>query len=360
MKLKVVGVFIAIRALSIAALALIADSRHVNLNRIFNRWDAQWYRRIAEDGYGYIATTVDGRHLSDYAFFPLYPMTERLLHKATSMSLISSGILISAIAAVAAALGIFLVVEKVASARIAYITVILWAALPVALVQSIAYSESLFTALAVWALYFTLKRQYFAASILAALAGATRPIGLSVALAVIFSALIQIRKSRATTSALFTLLIAPLGWLGYVAWVGKEVGSWNGYFKVADGWENNIDGGRAFAQLVRKFYSDGNYFTGIIISLGVLLLLALLWKLKSLKIPTPILIYTASIVILSLITSGYFGSKPRYLLPAFPLLIPIAQWISHLNRRRANAILGLLVLTSITYGSFWLTGSGPL
>ena len=34
--------------------------------------------------------------------------------------------------------------------------------------------------------------------------------------------------------------------------------------------------------------------------------------------------YSATLVVLALTTSGYFGSKPRYLLPAFGLLLPLA------------------------------------
>ena len=61
MRLKAIGAFIAIRLLSIATLALIAESKEVDFQKIFFRWDAQWYRRIAQDGYGYVATAADGR-----------------------------------------------------------------------------------------------------------------------------------------------------------------------------------------------------------------------------------------------------------------------------------------------------------
>ena len=38
----------------------------------------------------------------------------------------------------------------------------------------------------------------------------------------------------------------PVGWVGYVAWVGQRTGDPLGYFRVADGWGNGFDGGRAF------------------------------------------------------------------------------------------------------------------
>lgn len=360
MRLKAIGAFVAIRLLSIATLALIADSRGVNFERIFYRWDAQWYRRIAQDGYGYVATAADGRQLSDYAFFPLYPFLERLVHSLTSLNFIYSGLLISVISSIIAALGIYLVVEKIASTRIAFLTVILWAALPVGLVQTLAYSESLFTALAAWSLYFTLRRQYLAAAILASLAGATRPVGIAIALAVAITVFLHHRRRRFDAQSIAAIVIAPLGWLGYIYWVGQQAGKWDGYFSVADGWGNSFDGGRAFIEWIADFLRDGDYLIGTALTLATLVLAALVWKLHTLKVPLVVMVYTVTLVLFALVTSGYFGSKPRYILPAFPLLIPIAQWISHQGRRNSRWITLFIVVTTSIYGGIWLTGNGPL
>ena len=62
---------------------------------------------------------------------------------------------------------------------------------------------------------------------------------------------------------------------------------------------------------------------------------------------------------LALTTSGYFGSKPRYLLPAFPLLLPVALRLSRLRLRTAAGVLGVLAAGSAAYGAAWLLGPGP-
>lgn len=360
MKMKAMGAFIAIRLLSIASLALIADSKGVNFRKIFYRWDAQWYRRIAQDGYGYVATAADGRRLSDYAFFPLYPHLESLAHKVTSLSYINSGVAISALSSIVAALGIYLVVEKIASSRIAFLTVLLWAALPVALVQTLAYSESLFTALTVWALYFTLRRQYLAAALLASLAGATRPVGIAVGLAVAITIFLHHRRRKFDYQSIIAIVIAPLGWITYIYWVGRQVGEWNGYFRIAEGWGNSFDGGKAFTKWIAQFFKDGDFIAGVLLSIALLSLALLLWRLKAIRVPFVVLFYTTALVIFAFVTSGYFGSKPRYLLPAFPLLIPVAQWLSHQGKLKARLVLTGLVIFSLAYGGIWLTGSGPL
>jgi hypothetical protein len=64
-------------------------------------------------------------------------------------------------------------------------------------------------------------------------------------------------------------------------------------------------------------------------------------------------------VALALCASGYFGSKPRLLLPAFPLLLPAAVALARARTGRAVAVLGAVALASAVYGAFWLNGSGP-
>ena len=360
MKAKVLAAFIAIKAFALLAIAIVADSQGSSLTKIFTRWDAQWYRRIAQDGYGYSVTTSDGRTLSDYAFFPLYPTLERWLHDATSLSYINSGLAISALSSVVAALGIFKVVERTIGSKVAFYSVILWAGLPIAAVQTLAYSESFFTALAAWALYFLLKRQWLAAGLLTFFAGLTRPTAIAIIAAVMVASLVELQKHRRDKSALIALLIAPLGMIGYIYWVGMQLDGWNSYFEVTEGWGNGLDGGQAFVSWIIDFFRDGQPIAGILILLAVGLLIALLWGLWRKSVPTPIFLYAFVLVLLSLATSGYFGSKPRYLLPAFPLLIPIAMYLNKRGRGNQKLILSAIIAGSFIYGAIWLTGNGPL
>ena len=64
---------VAVRLLGLVVLAAAAarDGRSAHARLV--RWDSQWYAGIARSGYGHTVLHPDGRHLSDYAFFPLYP-----------------------------------------------------------------------------------------------------------------------------------------------------------------------------------------------------------------------------------------------------------------------------------------------
>jgi hypothetical protein len=73
----------------------------------------------------------------------------------------------------------------------------------------------------------------------------------------------------------------------------------------------------------------------------------------------PLLVYSLVIVVLAVVTSGYFGSKPRYLLPAFPLLLPVAGWLAARRMVWQAFFAAALVALAAAYGAVWLLGSGP-
>jgi len=64
-------------------------------------------------------------------------------------------------------------------------------------------------------------------------------------------------------------------------------------------------------------------------------------------------------VLISLATSNYFGSRPRYLLPVFTLLLWPSEGLATLADRRVGLILVCLAIASGIYGAVWLYGAGP-
>jgi Mannosyltransferase (PIG-V) len=349
-----------IRVLGLLVLVLAADRVHRSAHARLVRWDSQWYAGIAANGYGLTKTMDDGRHLADYAFFPLYPLSERALHALSGLSYVDAGLAISWVAVAVAAWGIYAVASLVHDARVGLLTALLWAALPVAIVTSMAYSEALFTALAAWALHAVLRDRWVAAGCLALLAGLTRPVGAAVVAAVVIPAVLQVfRARRVRPSLVVGAALAPLGWLGYVAWVGVRTGEPLGYFRVADGWGNGFDGGRALASWTVGLLTGRSWPLGVLLVAGVLVLLGLLVLAVVDRQPMPLLVYAGALVLLTLATSGYFGSRPRYLLPAFPLLVPVAVRMSKLSTRAVAGVVGALVVVSLIYGETWLLGPGP-
>jgi hypothetical protein len=75
--------------------------------------------------------------------------------------------------------------------------------------------------------------------------------------------------------------------------------------------------------------------------------------------PLPLLVYAGVVTVLALCASSYFGSKPRLLLPAFPLLLPLARALARPRTPRSVLVTGTVAVASAIYGAFWLNGSGP-
>lgn len=362
--------YAAVRLLGLAVLAIAASvagkSPHTLLSA---RWDSLWYARIATDGYGYAIGTPDGRIHSDLAFFPLLPALERAVSKVTPLSVADAGLLVAWIAALAAAWGIFAVGARLYGRRTGVVLAVLWGAYPTAFVQSMAYTETLFTALAAWAVHAVLTGRWVWAGGLAVLAGLTRPSAVAVVTAIwITAAVILIRAHRAGARReelvrgrgrmLLGVLLAPLGWLAYVLYVAVRNGSPFAYFEVQHQWGNGFDGGRALAGFIRQ-----NLSTNLLAGLGLCTALALvfwvLWLCVRQRQPLPLLAYAVSIVVISLVGAGYFGSRPRLVMPAFPLLLPLAVALLRLRPAHTSLVLGAAALASAAYGAFTLLGSGP-
>ncbi len=352
-----------VRALGLLALVLWSTAAGKSPHTLLTaRWDSLWYTRVAEQGYGWSVTLPNGDVHSNLAFFPLLPWLERFVAAVSPLSYADAGLLVSWLASLAAAWGIFAVGDLLYGRRAGICLAVLWGALPVGIVASMAYSEALFTALAAWGLYAVVRRRWVSAGLLAALAGLTRPVGAAVVAAVWVAAALWIaRERRAPWRLVAGVLLAPLGAAAYVLWVGHRTGGGLfGYLDVQEQWGNGFDGGLSFARFVAdKFTSLPGALAGIGLIVGVALVLWLYVGGVRQRQPVPLLVYTGIVVVLALCASGYFGSKPRLLLPAFPLLLPIAVALARWRTSRSAWVLGGLAAISAVYGAFWLNGSGP-
>ncbi|MFD8380274.1 mannosyltransferase family protein [Streptomyces sp. NPDC059679] len=360
------------RLLGVLVLAIWSSATGKSWHTLLSgRWDAVWYSRIAEEGYGYTLRLPDGSVHSDLAFFPLLPWLERLISALTPLDAAAAGLAVSWLASLFAAWGIFAIGDRLRGRRVGTALVVLWAVLPVSIVQSMAYSESLFTALAAWAVYALLTGRWVWAGSLAALAGLTRPVGAAVIAAVWITAAAALLPAgrwrlawrrlvgREHRRVLLGVALAPLGWLGYVVWVGVRTGSVTGYLDVQGGWRNGFDGGVAFARFTWDLLAGPGFAAGLAMLIGVALLIWVFIRCVRRRDPLPLLVYAGVVLTLALTAKGYFGSKPRLLLPAFPILLPLAAALARLRTARAALILGSVGLASAAYGAFWLNGTGP-
>lgn len=357
------GLFAAARLTGVLVLALWAW--HIGRSPralLATSWDSDWYTRIAAHGYGHTLTWPDGVVQSDLAFFPLYPGLVRAVTGVLPVSGGTAGLLLSWSAAGAAAWGIFLVAERLAGRRTAVLTVLLWGLLPHSIVLSMAYTEPLMTAFAAWALYALLTRRWLWAGALAALAGLSRPNGVAIAAAVLAAAGLELwrRRGRVAWPVWAGAGLAPVGWLSYLLWVGARRGDLlGGYFAVQDGWTSRFDFGRGALRFVRDMLTGSTQF-GFVMALvitgaGVLLFALLVSGERGERPPLPVLVYTGVLVLITVGGSGFFESKPRFLLPAFPLLLPLARAMTRARPGAAIVVIAGLAGLSFAYAPYALT-----
>ncbi|MFF2653260.1 hypothetical protein [Streptomyces sp. NPDC058045] len=313
-------------------------------------WDSVWYARIATEGYAHTLT----RH-SDLAFFPLFPMASRALHTLTPASVTGAAFGIAVVSSLAAAWGVFAVGDKLYGRRVGILLAVLWAALPTATVQWMGYTESLFTALAAWSLYAVLTGRWVWAGSLAALCGLTRPTGAAVAGAVAVTGLLTLRR-HFSGRVLAGTLLAPLGWLGYLAWVGVRLGRWDGYFAVQERWHNQWDGGAVtWHWLSELFTVQPRPQLWLVVVASTLIVSTLLFLLSVAdRQPLPLLLFTGLLLLITLGSGGVFTPRARFLMPGFPLLLPIALVLARASRRYAVVTVGGAVACSAYWGAYLL------
>ncbi|QDY78689.1 glycosyltransferase family 39 protein [Streptomyces qinzhouensis] len=342
--------YLLVRLVGLAFLARLAHAKgHGVWPTLATSWDSNWYLGIAEHGYAAeLGTEVNANNL---AFFPLYPLLIRAASAVLPGSRASAGLLLAVGCSFIAAWGVYAVGARLHGHRTGTLLAILWGLLPVAAVQWLGYTESLFTALCAWSLYAALTDRWPVAGLLASLAGLTRPTGIALAAAVTLTALLAAHRTRCSR-ALAGALLAPLGWLGYVAWVGARVGRPDGYFAVQRLWKNEWDGGRATLLELRQqlVYEPRPHL--FVLAVSACLVLAVVMYALSLadRQPLVLLVFTGAMLVVVLGSAGVYFPRARFLLPAFPLLLPLAVSLSRAPRARLA-----IVLISATLLSTWLS-----
>ena len=360
--------YAAVRAVGVLAVVFWQHRHGVSgMHRLGTMWDAGWYQHIVEHGYGYSEPGPLGRYQA-YAFFPAYPWLIEAVRWVLPVSPDVAALVVSWTAAPAAAWGVFAVAARLYGRRTGVIAAVLWGVTPYALVESLAYSEQLFTAFAAWAMYAAVTRRWIWAGVLASAAGLTRPTAVAVVAAVCLGAAWTVAaqwwRGRAGGvdgervdwwRPLLGALIAPVGFVSFVLWVGVRKGSPGAYFQVQRAWDSHLDFGRSTYRSLRGLLTAGDtvWLADAVVAatLAASVLLLLLSVLQ--RQPLPLLVFSAVVLLIALGDAAYFNSRARFLLPAFALLFPVAGALARVRTRGAVAtVLGFAALCSAGYGGY--------
>lgn len=209
------------------------------------RWDSVWYLSIAHDGYGDAART---------AFFPLYPLLARVAGWPLGSTLLG-GVLVS----LAALLVALYLLHRLATLELgrqhARPVVLLTAFFPTAFFFSAVYSEALFLALSVGAVYAARRGHWAWAGVVGALAASTRSAGVLVVVPIVLLYLYGPRGDRPgralargwrprypVRADLAWVALVPAGLAAFLAYLQWRTGEPLAPFHVQDVWFRHFAG----------------------------------------------------------------------------------------------------------------------
>jgi hypothetical protein len=362
--------FVSVRVTTLVVTALLlAHGRfarlHWSVGRWANSWDAQFYQKVATHGYGFRWPGARPLpHGSLYPWFPGYPAAIAALHWPLRIPPEAAALIVTAAAGIAAAWGLArLAMLVTGDRRVSLLAVALWAAAPGSVVFSMAYTETLYCALAIWALVLLLERRWLAAGALACAAGTVQLDGAAVTLAVAVAAagpvIGAVRAGEPLARWWRPAAAVPLaasGWLGYLVFVAVRVHRWNGWFWIESAaWSQSFDFGRGVAKSFERVLAGSS-------SMGATLLVAMVaaalvlaaWTLAE-PLPPVLALYTVAVVVLAAGSSSYFSSMPRFLLPAVTLAFPLARVLAQARARVLIPLLGVLAVASAWVGVYLTT-----
>ncbi|WP_436493259.1 hypothetical protein [Actinokineospora sp. HUAS TT18] len=357
--------FLGVREVGLLVLTWMAGQNNQSATDALKSWDGQWFLAIAGHGYADVPPNlVDAFNRrsaeTPLAFFPGYPTVVGWLSDLGFL-LLPSALAITVAFGVVCAYGMTRLGTIISggSRKVGLILVALFAASPMAIVLSMAYSEAMFCAFAVWALVFVLERQWIGAGLCCAVAGLVRPTAAALILAVGLAIIVAIIQRRETWKPWVGGLVAPVGLIGYLAWVGTQTGEWDGWFALQRrGWDSEFDGGGATIKFSLEVLGNARSVLEVATVGLIVVALALLVICWRKRLEWPLVVYAAGVLAMDLCSNGLMNSKARLMVPAFTLLIPIAIGLA--KRRTSTVLLTLAgaAVASAWFGAYSITSWG--
>jgi len=352
--LPLLGIYVLIRAGLLVADAL---SAHLNWGTHpdgpLTSWDGHWYLTVASNWYPANPPRVAG-HLTygAAAFEPVFPALIRFgefLH----LTAVQSALTVSFIGGAVSVVLVWWLATNLYGPQVGRIATILFTVFPgMAICWGVLYSESVGLALVAGCLLLMLKRHYVWAGVVGALATATNASALPLAIAAMVPSIQAIRR-RQMPRALVTVLLVPLGFIGYAAWLGFHYHDTLYWWHLqSQAWGGAVDFGKSLLVLFVHPWSGGYQGKGWMEWVGLVAVAGAIFAMVRARLPLMLSAYCGGLFIL-LFVSNSLGFKPRFLAWGFPSLIAVAA----ITRRKgwqaiALAFTFLLPLVFLAYASF--------
>lgn len=359
-------IYAALRVLSLAVAAILVHYgrfRSWSLLHLIVSWDSGRFLYIAAHGYTY----VPGYQHPDsiLASYPGYPLAIDTIAWIPGIGLERAGFAVTIIAGLAAAWGLTrLGTALTGDRRLSLVMVAVWAVAPASFVLSMVYSEAFFSAFAIWSLVALVERRWLTAGGLTLAAGLARTsTGVALVAAVAVAALpavIAAGRTRQPAAVWWrpavALLLSPLGVLSYWAYSAVRLHRLAGFTWLEKNGHDSFDWGQGVFLSVKDVLLGRppavEVMTLIVIAAAIVLTICSLTE----RFPWSVQVYTLAIVVIALgVGPLYLGSKPRFLLPAVLLSVPVARLLAPLPTWLLGLVIGVLGAASVWFSLFLMT-----
>ena len=287
------------------------------------RWDSGWYINIAKNGY---SDQLQNVYLNT-AFFPMYPMLIKGFQFLIRDYAIS-GILISNLSLLCACVFLFKVISTSHGEDVAKKSILLLLLNPFSFFFSAVYTESFFLLAVTLVFYFGQRKQWLAAAICSAIAGATRLVGIISLLPLLYyyfeSINFKWREVKANFMVFSLGLVGPGGYMVY-----QTIKFGDAFLFVqsqnAPGWKEGVNLFSALDAL-RITFSPDALTTGNFPAVYAIHILAFILGLSLLLVSfrSQPKVYSIWAIITLLVSFSVWISVGRFMIVIFPLYICVA------------------------------------
>jgi len=289
----------------------------------WQQWDALWFNQVAANGY-----RSGGQ---EAAFFPLFPGLEHVVGASLGGDYPLGGLIVATVCCFAAVWMLQLMVRDHAGDDVARRTVLVLLLSPVAFFLLAPFSESLFLALSVGAIFAARRRHWWVAGGCAALAALTRSVGLLLITPLAVELVADVRSRRVDGGGLRKVHVAVLApvvaFFGYWLWVALALNIGGGPLEAASNWGQHFTAPWvAIAQSI-PVVLGGNHMEELVNLLTVACVIALvpfMWR----RVPASYLAYAVVMIPVLCFRTALttpLMSSDRYALVIFPVFVLLAM-----------------------------------
>lgn len=306
------------------------------------------------DGSHYLSISRDGYYRFEHGFFPLYPLTIRMVNRITGLPYLLSALAITHISF----LLFLLVLNKLIGLDFKknnIIQTILWLIIfPASFYLLAVYNDSTFLFLAVTCFYSARKQRWWLAGISGGLAALMRFAGIA-----LFPALLaEWWLGKRNRHDLIPLILIPLATLNYFLYIHISRGSWNLFITSMKVWQQD--------RFVLPFQTAYRYFKIFTtVTPDSLMYLVAMAEFAAVVFAIVVLIKGFKLVRLSYwvyavfyllipMSGGTFQGEPRYIIHAFPVILIFSQLMAK-NRWR-YLVMGVLFVLQLIFIAFFSRG----